>query len=108
MLKLLCFISLAVVSVSANLSPGTYHIFNYNENALKLSSSQVVGGSDSSGQLWQLTKPFPMPTSTVYAIMPILSDPNLTGSLMTFNNTGIFLSETGRGLQFVLNTSLFR
>lgn len=44
--------------------------------------------------------------SDVYAIMPMTT--KVIGSLMTFKNSGIFLSETIRGLQCVLNTSIFR
>lgn len=94
MMKLLCFISLALMLVSAGLSPGvTYCIFNDNENELKLGSPQVISGSNSPVQQWELVKPLTVLDSAVYAIMPITimsipSDLNVTGSLMTFNNTG--------------------
>ncbi|KAK0496975.1 hypothetical protein EDD18DRAFT_1105276 [Armillaria luteobubalina] len=117
MMKLLCFISLALMLVSAGLSPGvTYCIFNDNENELKLGSPQGIlhffgvyqwsTGSNSPVQQWELVKPLTVLDSAVYAIMPITimsipSDLNVTGSLMTFNNTGIFLSANGRALQFV-------
>ncbi|KAK0239672.1 hypothetical protein EDD85DRAFT_787930 [Armillaria nabsnona] len=87
MLKLLYFISLAAVSVSASLSNGTfYRIINSNGNELKLdmSSSRVVGGSNSeSVQLWQLIQPVPPMSSNVYAIMPMTAEPIV--NLMTFD-----------------------
>ncbi|PBK93012.1 hypothetical protein ARMGADRAFT_1012709 [Armillaria gallica] len=91
MLKLLCFISLAVVSVSAVISPGTYRIMNKNGNVLKLNTSslEVVSGpweDVSLPQVWQLMHPVQSENSDVYAIMPMTT--KVIDSLMTFKNSG--------------------
>ncbi|KAK0196679.1 hypothetical protein F5146DRAFT_994562 [Armillaria mellea] len=92
MLKLLCFISLAVVSVFASLPAGPCRIMNNNGNVLKLDMSAVVGGANSElVQLWQLIQSVPSMGLNFY---------------MTFD-TGIFLSETVVGFNaFLMSCSL--
>ncbi|KAK0228986.1 hypothetical protein IW262DRAFT_1456244 [Armillaria fumosa] len=88
MLKLLCFVSLAAVSVSA-LLPGTYHIMNKNGNVLKLdttSSRVVLGPGDNAflPQVWRVMNSMQLGNPDVYTIMPMAE----VDGFMTFDRSG--------------------